>query len=416
MATLVGGYGVARGVTACAAGRGDGRMRAVATTSSWASGGKEGGMRAVRGVRVGRAWSRGVAWRGARARGGRRADHGAAVGYGYGRGCSSVAAAGGAVPGSGAGGALGVVKDTEAFLAAFWAFLRPHTIRGTILGSCAMTTRCLMEATPALVDWSLLPRAALGVLCLLAGNGYIVGINQIYDVDIDKINKPFLPVAAGALTPAVAWVLCGLLACGGLALAAAFFGPLITGLYAFGLFLGTIYSVPPLRLKRSPVAAFMIIATVRGFLLNFGVYYAVREALRMPFVWSPPVVFITCFVTLFATVIAITKDLPDVEGDRKEGIKTFATQLGVQNMAFFASGLLGLNYLCAVVLALVPGMPGFGTWNPLVMAGGHALMAAHLVYVTWKLAAAGFTKDAITEYYRGIWVNFYSEYLMFPFI
>lgn len=26
---------------------------------------------------------------------------------------------------------------------------------------------------------------------------YIVGINQIYDVDIDVVNKPFLPVASG---------------------------------------------------------------------------------------------------------------------------------------------------------------------------------------------------------------------------
>ena len=34
-------------------------------------------------------------------------------------------------------------------------------------------------------------------------------------------------------------------------------------------------------------------------------------------VCSPPIMFITFFVTLFATVIAITKDLPDVEGDRK---------------------------------------------------------------------------------------------------
>lgn len=47
------------------------------------------------------------------------------------------------------------------------------------------------------LDWGLLPRALLGVLCLLCGNGYIVGINQIYDVDIDAVNKPFLPVAAG---------------------------------------------------------------------------------------------------------------------------------------------------------------------------------------------------------------------------
>lgn len=48
------------------------------------------------------------------------------------------------------------------------------------------------------IDWGLLPRALLGVLALLCGNGYIVGINQIYDVDIDTVNKPFLPIAAGA--------------------------------------------------------------------------------------------------------------------------------------------------------------------------------------------------------------------------
>ena len=32
---------------------------------------------------------------------------------------------------------------------------------------------------------------------------------------------------------------------------------------------------------------------------------------------SPPVLFITTFVTVFASVIAITKDLPDIEGDRR---------------------------------------------------------------------------------------------------
>ena len=53
------------------------------------------------------------------------------------------------------------------------------------------------------------------------------------------------------------------MAAGGLALAAANFGFAITSLYAFGLFLGTIYSVPPLRLKRFAVPAFLIIATVR---------------------------------------------------------------------------------------------------------------------------------------------------------
>ena len=40
--------------------------------------------------------------------------------------------------------------------------------------------------------------------------------------------------------------------------------------------------------------------------------------------------FVTAFVTLFATVIAITKDLPDIEGDEKFGIETFATSMGVR--------------------------------------------------------------------------------------
>ena len=51
---------------------------------------------------------------------------------------------------------------------------------------------------------------------------------------------------------------------GGVAITALNFGPLITGLYSCGLLLGTIYSVPPLRLKRSAVAAFLIIAAVGG--------------------------------------------------------------------------------------------------------------------------------------------------------
>ena len=49
--------------------------------------------------------------------------------------------------------------------------------------------------------------------------------------------------------------------------------------------------------------------------------------------------FITCFVTVFAVVIAITKDLGDVDGDRKFGISTFATRLGVRRIAFLGMGL-----------------------------------------------------------------------------
>jgi homogentisate solanesyltransferase len=305
----------------------------------------------------------------------------------------------------------GAPARAAAFAAAFWKFLRPHTIRGTILGSCAVTATALLE-NPGLVDWALLPRAALGVLALLAGNGYIVGINQIYDVEIDAVNKPFLPVASGELSKGAAAALCAALALGGLAIVARNFGPLITRLYAFGLALGTAYSVPPLRLKNSPVAAFAIIATVRGFLLNFGVYHAVRAALGLPFAWSPPIAFITAFVTVFATAIAVTKDLPDVEGDARFGVETFATRLGVRRVAWLGAGLLLANYAAAVALALC--MPG--AFNAALMAPAHAALGAALLAATARLDRAGYSAPAIAAFYKFVWLLFYGEYLLLPLL
>ncbi|XP_074563806.1 putative homogentisate phytyltransferase 2, chloroplastic isoform X1 [Curcuma longa] len=292
-----------------------------------------------------------------------------------------------------------------------WRFLRPHTIRGTTLGSIALVSKALIE-NPNLINWWLTFKAFYGLVALICGNGYIVGINQIYDIGIDKVNKPYLPIAAGDLSVQSAWILVISFAAVGLMIVAWNFGPFITCLYCLGLFLGTIYSVPPFRLKRYPVPAFLIIATVRGFLLNFGVYYATRAALGLTFKWSSPVTFITTFVTVFALVIAITKDLPDVEGDRKFQISTLATKLGVRNITFLGSGLLLVNYLGAIAAAIY--MPQVFRRN--VMVPTHALLALGLIFQTWILEKAKYTKEAISQFYRFIWNLFYAEYIIFPFI
>jgi hypothetical protein len=105
----------------------------------------------------------------------------------------------------------------RAKLRAFYKFTRPHTIRGTILASIAGTTRALIDTPGAIstVNWgALLPRAVVGMIALLLGNAFIVGINQIYDKDIDVLNKPFLPVASGEMSERVAWgtvLSCGIL-------------------------------------------------------------------------------------------------------------------------------------------------------------------------------------------------------------
>lgn len=207
----------------------------------------------------------------------------------------------------------------KAKLEALYKFSRPHTIRGSILASIAGTIRALVDTPGAIAsaNWAImLPRAFIGMISLLCGNVFIVGINQIYDKEIDELNKPFLPVASGEMTKRTAWVSCLSAGILGPILVKNFFPPLLFKLYCFGLFLGGIYSVPPIRTKKNPVLAGLTIATVRGFLLNFGVYYAVLDAIGAPFQWSPKVSFIARFMTAFATVIAVTKDLPDIEGDK----------------------------------------------------------------------------------------------------
>ncbi|KAF6991438.1 hypothetical protein CFC21_008524 [Triticum aestivum] len=312
---------------------------------------------------------------------------------------------------AGAAGPAPLSKTLSDLKDSCWRFLRPHTIRGTALGSTALVARALLE-NPQLIDWRLVFKAFYGLVALICGNGYIVGINQIYDIGIDKVNKPYLPIAAGDLSVQSAWLLVVAFAVVGFSIVVSNFGPFITSLYCLGLFLGTIYSVPPFRLKRYPVAAFLIIATVRGFLLNFGVYYATRAALGLTFQWSSPVAFITCFVTVFALVIAITKDLPDVEGDRKFQISTLATKLGVRNIAFLGSGLLLANYVAAIVVPfLIP-----QAFRSFVMVPFHAALAVALIFQTWVLEQAKYSKDAISQYYRFIWNLFYAEYIFFPLI
>ena len=87
-----------------------------------------------------------------------------------------------------------------------------NSIRGTVLASVAGTIRALVDTPGAIAtaDWgAMLPRAAVGMVALLLGNAFIVGINQIFDRDIDVLNKPFLPVASGEMSKRVAWLAVG---------------------------------------------------------------------------------------------------------------------------------------------------------------------------------------------------------------
>ncbi|KAL3802386.1 hypothetical protein HJC23_007211 [Cyclotella cryptica] len=74
------------------------------------------------------------------------------------------------------------------------------------LASNAGTIRALVDAPDAIekAQWGVIfPRTVIAE-CFHCG---IVGINQIFDRDIDVLNRPFLPVASGEMSGRVAWAI-----------------------------------------------------------------------------------------------------------------------------------------------------------------------------------------------------------------
>jgi len=127
--------------------------------------------------------------------------------------------------------------------------------------------------------------------------------------------------------------------------------------------------------------------------------------------WNPAVGFLARFMTVYAAVIAVTKDLIDVEGDRKGGIDTFALRVGPGKVARAASAVLLLNYAGAIATALLAPAGVFRRW---LMVGGHALAAAWMARATMKLKPE--ETSSLKDYYKQIWNCFYFEYMMYPFI
>ena len=90
-----------------------------------------------------------------------------------------------------------------------------------------------------------------------------------------------------------------------------------------GLVVGTAYSTPPLRLKRFPALASLSISGVRSIVVNLGVYAHFSLAFDGTVSIPAPVWALTLVVIPFSFAIAILKDVPDAEGDRRYRIMTF---------------------------------------------------------------------------------------------
>ncbi len=279
----------------------------------------------------------------------------------------------------------------------FLRFGRAHTLIGTTLSILALYFMAARHVGAH--DWGVL---GLTLFSCLAANVYITGLNQVTDVAIDKINKPYLPLASGAYSMRTGKWIVGI--CGVLAIVSCLvYPPWLTATVLASLAIGTAYSVEPVRLKKYHFWAAFCIIVVRGLLVNLLLYLHFRTALGAGPQVQGSVWLLTGIIFVFGVIIAWFKDLPDTAGDEQYGIRTL-TLIHNREWVYARGGLL-LTVTLFVAAA-------YTFWVGWVYLG--VGLVALLMAFRWLARRLDLTDQAsIARFYQGTWGVFFGIYLVF---
>lgn len=226
----------------------------------------------------------------------------------------------------------------------------------------------LLAAGPAAFAGAALGRVLLAMASAALVGGAANAVNDVYDLEIDRVNRPARPLPAGLVAPRAAWGLWAALSGLGVLL-----GLLVSPLHG-GLAVGTAgllwaYSA---RLKRSPGWGNLAVALVLGLAVVYGAL-AVRAAPGAAWLGAA-----FAFLTTLAREVA--KDVEDAEGDAAGGARTLPLRWGRRPAA-----ALALVVVFSTLFALpVPAFAGLGS----AFLGFALPAAACLLGAAWALLAA----------------------------
>ena len=214
-------------------------------------------------------------------------------------------------------------------------FIRPFAFIGTAI--IFVCSSLIAINTPPYVQYSWL-HILLGALScgLLASAAH--AINNIFDLKIDKINKPFRELPSKKLSIKKAWVITLLLYLFSFVLAV-FVGFLFFILILLMSFLTVIYSCPPFRCKNHWLYAALIIALFRGVFVILAGWAAVKN-LNYILPW-----YISLLSFLFLIGATPTKDIADMKGDRKNNCLTLPVKYGLRKTIKIIAPFLIIPFL-----------------------------------------------------------------------
>ena len=282
---------------------------------------------------------------------------------------------------------------------ALWLeFSRPFTLVAPALGfaSGAVTAAGAAPREPWSVELLVYP--AVGLLMAAVLNAASNALNQIYDLEIDRVNKPRRPLPSGRLalrdawtftiaTYAVSLILAWLVAPGGRH--ECFWIVLIATAITI------LYSVPPFRTKRLGIWANLTIAIPRGVLLKVAGWSAVKT------IYGVEPWFIGAIFGLFLLGASTTKDFADMEGDAKGGCRTLPIIYGVKKAAWMISPSFVLPFL----MISVGTFAGILTGNFVLLQVLAAVMTAYGIFVCYLMLRR--PEDLAVEENHVSWAHMY---------
>jgi 4-hydroxybenzoate polyprenyltransferase len=277
----------------------------------------------------------------------------------------------------------------------YWKFARPFTLLAPALGMLSGGVTALGASPPT--PWSLpvLVDIALGTLMAALLNGASNALNQIYDLENDRINKPRRMIPAGVISVREAGWVAGTMYALALLLAA------LVNLQCFILaavaaVLTYIYSAPPLRTKRTALGANLTIAIPRGVLLKVAGWSTVKS------VFSAEAWYVGAIFGVFLLGATTTKDFADIEGDRAAGCQTLPVAYGVRTAAWITAPFFVVPFLL-MPLGVAAGLL---TGNPVALSILGYGLAVWGLYVSYLILRRPEELASVENHVS--WVHMYS--------
>jgi len=275
---------------------------------------------------------------------------------------------------------------------------RPFTLVAPALGFISGALTAVGAAPREPWSPSLLAAPFIGAAMAALLNAGNNALNQIYDLDIDRVNKPKRPLPSGRLTIAQVWWFTNI----SYALALVLAWLVAPGerhecfwLVAVAVVCTYLYSVPPFRTKRLGIWANVTIAIPRGVLLKVAGWSSVKTIVGIE-PW-----YIGCIFGLFLLGATTTKDFADMEGDRRGGCRTLPIQYGVRRAAWMISPSFVIPFIMINIGAAAHVLTG-NFWLLQILG---AVMTVYGLYVLYLMLRR--PEDLAVEENHVSWAHMY---------